>query len=101
MAAILLAQLEQIDRFTRERRAIWARYHEGFYDLENAGIVRRPIVPEHCVHNGHLYYLLLRDGGSATASSENSRPTISSLLSTMCRCTPHLPVSGMHVLTAT
>jgi dTDP-4-amino-4,6-dideoxygalactose transaminase len=61
MAAILLAQLEQIERFTEQRRAIWCRYHDGFAELEAAEIVRRPRVPAHCIHNGHLYYLLLRD----------------------------------------
>jgi len=60
-AAVLLAQLEQVERFCEERCAIWHRYHDGFADLEAAEIVRRPIVPAHCVHNGHLYYLLLRD----------------------------------------
>jgi dTDP-4-amino-4,6-dideoxygalactose transaminase len=61
MAAILLAQLEQIERITVERRAIWERYHGGFADLESAELVRRPSVPAHCIHNGHLFYLLLRD----------------------------------------
>jgi dTDP-4-amino-4,6-dideoxygalactose transaminase len=61
MAAVLLAQLEQVERFTAERRTVWDRYHEGFAGLEAAGLVRRPSVPPHCVHNGHLYYLLLRD----------------------------------------
>ncbi len=61
MAAILLAQLEQIERITEERRAIWRRYHNGFADLEAAEIVQRPSVPAHCTHNGHLYYLLLRN----------------------------------------
>jgi len=59
MAAVLLAQLEQIERFTAERRAIWERYHAGFARLETAGFVRRPFVPEHCFHNGHLYFLVL------------------------------------------
>src|SRR4051812_34854710 len=61
MAAILFAQLEQMERFTRERCAIWSRYHHGFADLEAAEVVRRPTVPAHCNHNGHLYYLLLRN----------------------------------------
>jgi dTDP-4-amino-4,6-dideoxygalactose transaminase len=61
MAAILFAQLEQMERFTRERCAIWRRYHDGFADLEAAEVVRRPTVPAHCNHNGHLYYLLLRN----------------------------------------
>lgn len=61
MAAILLSQLEQIERFTAERCAIWDRYHAAFAPLEAAGRARRPIVPAHCEHNGHLYYLLLHD----------------------------------------
>jgi dTDP-4-amino-4,6-dideoxygalactose transaminase len=59
-AAVLLAQLEQVEVFNVERCAIWERYHAGFAALEAAGIVRRPIVPAHCTHNGHLYYLLVR-----------------------------------------
>jgi dTDP-4-amino-4,6-dideoxygalactose transaminase len=58
---VLLAQLEEIERLTEDRRATWKRYHAGFASLEAAGLVRRPIVPAHCVHNGHLYYLLVRD----------------------------------------
>jgi dTDP-4-amino-4,6-dideoxygalactose transaminase len=61
MSAILLAQLEQVERFTQERRSIWNRYQEGFAALEARGKVRRPFVPSHCEHNGHLYYLILRD----------------------------------------
>jgi dTDP-4-amino-4,6-dideoxygalactose transaminase len=58
-AAVLLAQLEQAEEITRRRRALWARYHRAFAALEAAGAVRRPIVPDEVVHNGHLYYLLL------------------------------------------
>jgi dTDP-4-amino-4,6-dideoxygalactose transaminase len=60
-AAILYAQLEQARRFCDERIQIWSRYHEAFRALEAAGAVRRPTVPAHCGHNGHLYYLLVRD----------------------------------------
>jgi dTDP-4-amino-4,6-dideoxygalactose transaminase len=28
-------------------------------NLEQQGLVRRPIVPENCQQNGHMYYLLL------------------------------------------
>ncbi len=61
MSAVLLAQFEQVERFTRERRSVWEQYHSAFVELESAGIVRRPIVPSACTHNGHLYYLLVRD----------------------------------------
>jgi dTDP-4-amino-4,6-dideoxygalactose transaminase len=61
MAAILLAQLEEVGRFCEERRSVWDHYHLGFARLEEDGFVRRPIVPAHCTHNSHLYYLLLPD----------------------------------------
>ncbi len=60
-AAFLWAQIEQIDEITAQRRAIWDAYHERFVDLEQEGLLRRPIVPDGCEHSGHLYYLLLGD----------------------------------------
>jgi dTDP-4-amino-4,6-dideoxygalactose transaminase len=58
-AAFLWAQLERFEWLTVQRLGIWARYHEGFADLEEAGLVQRPTVPLGARHNGHLYYLLL------------------------------------------
>lgn len=59
MAAFLWAQLEEADRITRERLVCWQRYHELLEPLESKGILRRPIVPDGCQHNAHMYYLLL------------------------------------------
>jgi dTDP-4-amino-4,6-dideoxygalactose transaminase len=59
VAAFLWAQLEDADAITGRRLGIWSRYHEAFADLEAAGRVRRPIVPDDCEHNAHIYYLLL------------------------------------------
>jgi dTDP-4-amino-4,6-dideoxygalactose transaminase len=64
IAAFLLAQLEQAERLLAERRELWARYHEGFEVAEAQGLCRRPIVPEDCEHNAHIYYLLLPDAAS-------------------------------------
>ncbi|HVR65432.1 MAG TPA: dTDP-4-amino-4,6-dideoxygalactose transaminase [Verrucomicrobiae bacterium] len=66
-AALLLAQLGKIEDITRARLAIWHRYNDALADLEIAGLLRRPVVPEGCAHNGHIYYVLLpsaekRDG---------------------------------------
>jgi dTDP-4-amino-4,6-dideoxygalactose transaminase len=61
VAAVLLAQLERAQEITRRRRGLWARYHSAFADIEASGIARRPVVPDDVEHNGHLYYLLLRD----------------------------------------
>lgn len=58
-AALLLAQLGKLNEITQARLAIWNRYHAELADLETAGLLRRPIVPEGCIHNGHIYYVLL------------------------------------------
>jgi dTDP-4-amino-4,6-dideoxygalactose transaminase len=42
--------------------ALWESYHRGLAEAESSGKLRRPIIPATCAHNGHLYYLLLRDG---------------------------------------
>ena len=68
VAAFLFAQLEQAAIITAERRAIWDAYHVGLAEIEaqDKGI-RRPVVPAHCQHNGHLYYLLMPDRCSRDA----------------------------------
>lgn len=61
VAAFLWAQMEQAQQITQERISIWNAYHERLADMETRGVLRRPIVPDDCVHNGHLYYVLLND----------------------------------------
>ncbi len=58
-AAFLYAQLESAEAILARRTATWRRYHAGFEELETAGLLRRPLVPEGCVHNGQAYWLLL------------------------------------------
>ncbi len=64
-AAFLLAQLEGIDADLAARRKVWARYHEALAPLEEAGHLRRPVVPSDCVSNHHNYWVRLRDGETA------------------------------------
>lgn len=61
IAAFLLAQLEKADEINARRLAVWGRYHEAFAGLEQAEKLARPTVPEGCVHNAHMYYVLLPD----------------------------------------
>ena len=65
-AAFLWAQLERADELTARRMEIWDAYHRLLEPLEVAGALRRPVVPEWCTHNAHLYYVLL-EGGSSRA----------------------------------
>jgi dTDP-4-amino-4,6-dideoxygalactose transaminase len=58
-ASFLAAQLENAEFITRKRINIWEKYHKVFEDLEKTEKIRRPIIPQECKHNGHIYYLLL------------------------------------------
>lgn len=59
IAAFLWAQLEEADRITAGRLAIWQRYHDRLQALETSGVLRRPVVPVECRHNAHMYYIVL------------------------------------------
>ena len=59
IAAFLWAQMEEAQSITQRRLAIWHRYHEAFAISEESGKLRRPIVPEGCQQNAHMYYVLL------------------------------------------
>jgi dTDP-4-amino-4,6-dideoxygalactose transaminase len=58
-AAFLWAQLEQASEITAKRIATWDLYDAALEDLEEEGRLRRPVVPGHCSHNAHMYYVLL------------------------------------------
>jgi dTDP-4-amino-4,6-dideoxygalactose transaminase len=62
IAAFLYAQLEEAETITAARRASWEYYHGLLEEMENAGLLRRPVVPAHCRHNAHMYYILLAPG---------------------------------------
>ncbi|MDH6591650.1 dTDP-4-amino-4,6-dideoxygalactose transaminase [Variovorax sp. TBS-050B] len=59
VAAFLWAQLEDSQAITAARMGSWDRYHAMLAPLESEGLLRRPIVPEDCEQNGHMYYVLL------------------------------------------
>lgn len=59
IAAFLWAQLENFKQITSQRKSLWDKYHQSFAQAEAKGYLRRPIIPEDCQPNAHLYYLLL------------------------------------------
>jgi dTDP-4-amino-4,6-dideoxygalactose transaminase len=59
VAAFLWAQMEEADSITKRRRELWGQYHQWLAPLERAGRLRRPVVPRECMHNAHMYYVLL------------------------------------------
>lgn len=59
LAAVLCAQLERYDEITEKRMKVWDTYHQCLQPLEQAGKLRRAIVPEYVRHNAHMYNILL------------------------------------------
>jgi dTDP-4-amino-4,6-dideoxygalactose transaminase len=66
IAAFLWAQLEEAESITSRRIELWNRYHARLEASERAGRIRRPIVPEGCQHNAHMYYILLPSAAHRT-----------------------------------
>lgn len=60
-AAYLWAQIELVQEITDKRLALWHQYDGLLRPLEEKGILELPVVPEGCVHNGHMYYVKTKD----------------------------------------
>lgn len=58
-AAFLWPQLLRADEILDDRLTSWDDYNNAFQDLKNR--VDLPIVPDGCAHNGHIFYLKLKD----------------------------------------
>lgn len=60
-SAFLWGQLEKAEEINQNRIATWNAYHQAFMPLQQADLVDLPIIPDHCQHNAHMYYLKLKD----------------------------------------
>ena len=60
-AAYLWAQLEQADKIFDNRMKTWNLYYELLTDLQKQGVISLPVVPEHCTHNAHMFYIKVKD----------------------------------------
>lgn len=66
-AAYLLAQLEAADTINDARLRCWNLYREGLQQLEDAGIVQLPFIPNECKHNAHMFYVMANNMEERTA----------------------------------
>lgn len=60
-AAYLWGQLEMAEEITANRLQTWMEYMNAFADLQRAGKIDLPVVPDACQHNGHMFYIKCRD----------------------------------------
>lgn len=66
-AAYLWAQLENADKIQNARMKIWDNYNKAFKKLESEGKVILPVVPEGCIHNAHIFYMITKNLAERTA----------------------------------
>ncbi len=59
IAAFLWAQLEEAEDINERRLLSWRIYDRLLEQMEQAGKLRRPIIPVECDHNAHLYFAVL------------------------------------------
>lgn len=59
-AAFLFSQLQNIDSINNMRMAFWSRYQAAFQKLESDNLVILSKVPPDCIHNAHIFYMLMR-----------------------------------------
>jgi dTDP-4-amino-4,6-dideoxygalactose transaminase len=67
LAGFLLGQLEASEKISDRRREQFDRYAARLAPLIAKGVVRGPVVPQHCSTNCHMFYLLAADLDERTA----------------------------------
>jgi dTDP-4-amino-4,6-dideoxygalactose transaminase len=60
IGAFLYAQLEQADKIISTRLRIFNLYCDLLQPLWDKGLIRLPTIPENCVCNGHLSYIIVK-----------------------------------------
>jgi TDP-4-keto-6-deoxy-D-glucose transaminase len=60
-AAYLYAQLEEAEMINKDRMKTWNSYYEGLKDLKSKGVIELPVIPSHCEHNAHMFYIKCKD----------------------------------------
>lgn len=60
-AAILLAQLEMLEKIQTKRHAIWSLYNELLQPLYDKKIIQLPQIPDECGHNAHIFFFKVKD----------------------------------------
>ena len=60
-SAYLFSQLESANDINNKRLSVWNKYFSAFQELESRGLVELPAIPSECQHNGHMFYLKLKN----------------------------------------
>ncbi|PPK51364.1 dTDP-4-amino-4,6-dideoxygalactose transaminase [Marinobacter persicus] len=70
-AAYLWGQLEWADTITQNRLSIWESYYSALNGLAQRERIEVPTIPAECQHNGHMFYIKVKDIAERTALLEH------------------------------
>ena len=59
--AFLYAQLEKAEEIHENRMNTWNLYYQRLRHLEEGNYIELPFVPAECEHNGHIFYIKVKD----------------------------------------
>lgn len=65
-AAYLFAQLESVSMINANRLESWEKYQMMLKPLHEKGCLELPLIPKHCGHNAHMFYIKVKDLGERT-----------------------------------
>jgi len=60
-AAFLYAQLEAAEKILDDRLMSWNLYYRNLSSCADKGYLDLPFIPDECLHNGHMFYIKVRD----------------------------------------
>jgi len=60
-AAFLYAQLEQSEKVIKKRKTIWSEYYSQLKQLQKAGRIELPVIPDYCTHNASVFYIKVKN----------------------------------------
>ena len=52
---------EMAEEINNARICVWEQYKRELTPLAEAGKIELPTIPEHCVHNAHMFYIKTKD----------------------------------------
>ena len=65
-ASYLWGQLERADEINSNRLISWKFYYKGLEKLQAKGLILLPTINEGCEHNGHMFYIKVKDTNTRT-----------------------------------
>lgn len=66
-AAYLYGELKHANKIIEKRLFLWNTYNDKFKSLATLYEIDLPSIPADCIHNGHIYYIKLKDNATREA----------------------------------